>query len=76
MNESNKTYACRGGQQFELEKNLDQMLVRQLPGSLEEAAIVSSKQVFSAFTRRMTSKTELQNQGIGALDSCVWRNLS
>ena len=60
MNDTTKTYTYRGGQKVELEKSPDQMVVRELPENLDDAAIVSSTRVSSASTRIKTSKAELE----------------
>ena len=61
MNEANKTYTYRGGQKVELDKSSDQMIVRKLPDSLDDSAIVASEQVSSASTRIKTSDVELES---------------
>ncbi len=61
MNTSNKTYTYRGGQKVALEKSPDQMVVRTLPESLVDAAIITSEQVSSASTRIKTSEAELES---------------
>ena len=61
MNKSDKTYTYRGAQKVELEKSLDQMVVRALPEILDDTAIATSKQVSSASTRIKTSETELES---------------
>ncbi len=59
MNKLAKTYTYRGGQKVALEKSPDQMVVRALPASLDDAAIASSEQVSSASTRINTRGTDL-----------------
>jgi len=61
MSDPEKTYTYRGGQRMELEKSSDQMVVRALPESLEDAAILSSEQVSAASTRVTTSEAELED---------------
>lgn len=60
MNEANKTYTYRCGQKVELQKSLDQMVVRSLSDSMDAAAI-ASEQVSSASTRIQTNETELDS---------------
>lgn len=60
MKGSKKTYTYRSGQKVELEKSPDQMVVRALPEDLDDAAIVTSRQVSSASTRIETSEAELE----------------
>ncbi len=59
MNKSAKTYTYRGGEKVALEKSPDQMVVRALPASLDDAAIASSEQVSSASTRINTRGADL-----------------
>ncbi len=59
MSEKNKTYTYRCGQKIGLEKSPDQLVVRSLPDTLDDAAIVASEQVSSASTRIKTSAADL-----------------
>ena len=61
MSESDKTYTYRGGKKVELEKSSDQMVVRALPDTLDDSAIVTSEQVSSASTRIRTSEADLES---------------
>lgn len=61
MSDSNKTYTYRCGRKVELEKSPDQMVIRALPESLDDSAIISSEQVSSASTRIKTSAAELES---------------
>jgi hypothetical protein len=45
MSETEKTYTYRCGLKVELEKNSDQMVVRALPGGLDDSVIVAFEQV-------------------------------
>ena len=60
MNGSKKNYTYRCGEKVELEKSSDQMIVRALPESLDDSAIVASEQVSSASTRINTTDSELE----------------
>ncbi len=59
MGPSEKTYTYRSGKKIELKKSGDQMVVRALPDSLDDAAIVHKQQVSSRSTRITTTATEL-----------------
>lgn len=59
MNQSNKTYTYRCGEKIELKKSPDQLVVRSLPDTLDDVAIVTSEQVSSASTRIKTSAVDL-----------------
>ena len=60
MSDSNKTYTYRCGEKVELEKSIDEIVVRALPATLDDAAIVGSEQVSSASTKIKVSNTELE----------------
>ncbi len=55
-----KTYTYRGGQKVELKKSPDQMVIRSLPESLDDAAILEAEQVSSASTRITVSAADLE----------------
>ncbi|NOZ53815.1 MAG: peptidase, partial [Gammaproteobacteria bacterium] len=61
MNLTNTTYTYRCGQKVELEKSPDKMVIRSLPDSLDDVAIVTSEQVSSASTRIKTSAADLDS---------------
>ena len=61
MNGSKKTYTYRGGQKVELDKSLDQIVVRTLPDQLDDAAVIKSEQVSSTSTRVSISEAELES---------------
>jgi len=61
MKDSDKTYTYRCGQKIQLEKSPDQMVVRSLPETLDDSAIVASEQVSSASTRIRTNSAELDS---------------
>jgi len=48
MNESNKAYTYRCDEKVELEKNINEIVVRALPETLDDASIVGTEQVSSA----------------------------
>ena len=60
MSESNKTYTYRCGEKVELKKSTDEIVVRALPTSLDDASIVGTEQVSSASTKIKVSDTELE----------------
>ena len=61
MRQSNKTYTYRNGKKIELEKNLEQMVVRALPNAVSDEVITEKEQVSSASTRVTTSANELES---------------
>jgi hypothetical protein len=61
MSETEKNYTYRCGQKVELAKSFDQMVVRALPNSLDDSAIVASEQVSSASIRIKTSDADLES---------------
>lgn len=60
MNDTEKAYTYRCGQKVELKKSPDQMVVRVLPDTLVDSAIVATEQVSSASTRINTSQDQLE----------------
>ena len=61
MTASEKTYTYRSGKKIELNKSLVQMVVRTLPGSLDDDAIVDKQQVSSGSTLITTTTTNLES---------------
>ena len=61
MNANVKTYTYRGGKKVELEKSTDEIVVRDLPDNLTDAAIDGAEQVSSASTKIKVSKPELES---------------
>ena len=57
---TNKTYTYRSGEKVELEKSTDEIVVRDLPDNLTDAAIDGVEQVSSASTKIKVSKPELE----------------
>jgi len=51
MPNSNKTYIYRCGEKVELDKNTNEIVVRALPATLEDASIVGTEQVSSVSTK-------------------------
>lgn len=60
MNDANKTYTYRCGEKVELEKSSDEIVVRALPATLDDASIIATEQVSSASTKIKVSNTELE----------------
>jgi subtilisin-like proprotein convertase family protein/subtilisin family serine protease len=60
MSDANKTYTYRCGEKVELEKSTDEIVVRALPATLDDATIVGTEQVSSASTKIKVSDTELE----------------
>jgi len=61
MSATKKTYSYRCGEKIELKKSPEQMVIRQLPDSLEDDAIVTKEQVSSASTRLITTADNLES---------------
>ena len=61
MSATKKTYTYRSGKKIELNKSLFQMVVRALPGSLDDDAIVDKQQVSSGSTLITTTSTNLES---------------
>ena len=61
MSATEKTYTYRSGKKVELNKSLVQMVVRALPGSLDDDAIVDEQQVSSGSTLITTTSTNLES---------------
>jgi subtilisin-like proprotein convertase family protein/subtilisin family serine protease len=61
MREKETTYTYRAGKKVELEKSTDQMVVRALPGNLDDAAIVHKNQVSSHSTVVTTAPKDLES---------------
>lgn len=73
MSDANKTYTYRCGEKVELDKSLDQIVVRALPEHIDDAAVVTSEQVSSTSTR-----INVSNENPEALmerSQCVERSL-
>jgi hypothetical protein len=60
MSDANKTYTYRCGEKVELEKSTDEIVVRALPATLDDASIVGTEQVSSASTKIKVSNAELE----------------
>lgn len=71
MTEANKTYTYRANQKIELEKSPDEIVVRALPATLDDASIVGTEQVSSASTKIKVSDTELEGLMNRCNTSCV-----
>lgn len=60
MPDANKTYTYRCGEKVELGKSTNEIVVRALPASLNDASIASTEQVSSASTKIKVNMTELE----------------
>lgn len=60
MSDANKTYTYRCGEKVELKKSTDEIVVRALPATLDDAFIAGTEQVSSASTKIKVSDTHLE----------------
>ncbi len=61
MSAAEATYTYRAGKKVKLEKSPDKLVVRVLPGQLDNTAVVGSEQVSSASTRVVTTADKLES---------------
>lgn len=58
MSDANKTYTYRCGEKVELEKSIDEIVVRALPATLYDESMIGTEQVTSASTKIKVSDTK------------------